>query len=45
MAIESRGDLAAATAVVGAEMTARMGTGPVSAQMLAYFIEARPARG
>jgi hypothetical protein len=31
--------------VVGAEMTARMGTGPVSAKMLAYFIEARPARG
>jgi SAM-dependent methyltransferase len=45
MAIESRGDLAAATAVVGAEMTARMGTGPVSAEMLAYFIEARPGRG
>jgi SAM-dependent methyltransferase len=45
MAIESRGDLAAATAVVGEEMTARMGTGPVSAEMLAYFIEARPARG
>jgi SAM-dependent methyltransferase len=45
MAIESRGDLAAATKVVGEEMTARMGTGPVSAEMLAYFIEARPARG
>jgi SAM-dependent methyltransferase len=45
MAIESRGDLAAATEVVGAEMTARMGAGPVSAEMTAHFIEARPARG
>jgi len=45
MAIESRGDLAAATEAVGAEMTARMGAGPVSAEMVAYFIEARPARG
>jgi hypothetical protein len=45
MAIESRGDLAAASAVVGEEMTARLGAGPVSAEMLAYFLEARPARG
>src|SRR5690242_560213 len=45
MAIESRGDLATATEAVGAEMTARMGAGPVSAEMTAYFIEARPARG
>jgi SAM-dependent methyltransferase len=45
MAIESRGDLAAASAAVGEEMTARLGAGPVSAEMLAYFIEARPARG
>jgi hypothetical protein len=44
MAIESRGDLAAATEVVGAEMTARLGAGPVSAEMTAHFIEARPAR-
>lgn len=44
MAIESRGDLAAATEVVAAEMTARMGAGPVSAEMTAHFIEARPAR-
>jgi len=45
MAIESRGDLAVATEAVGTEMTARMGPGPVSAEMVAYFIEARPARG
>jgi len=39
MAIESRGDLAVATEAVGTEMTARMGPGPVSAEMVAYFIE------
>jgi SAM-dependent methyltransferase len=42
MAIESRGDLAAATAVISTEMTARLGDGPVTATMTAYVIEARP---
>jgi SAM-dependent methyltransferase len=45
MAIESRGDLAAATAVVSQEMTARLGDGPVTAAMTAYVVEARPAPG
>ena len=44
MAIESRGDLAAAVAVISEEMTARLGAGPVSAAMAALVIEARPAR-
>ncbi len=43
MAMESRGDLAEATAVVAAEMTALMGAGPVSAEMTAHIIEAGPA--
>jgi SAM-dependent methyltransferase len=43
MAIESRGDLAANTAVIGEEMTARLGSGPVTAQMTAHVIEAAPA--
>jgi SAM-dependent methyltransferase len=42
MAIESRGDLTAALAVVGEEMTARLGDGPVTARMTAYVIAARP---
>jgi SAM-dependent methyltransferase len=42
MAIESRGDLAAATEIVAGEMTARMGAGPVTAAMTAFVIEARP---
>ncbi len=42
MAIESRGDLAATTAVVSAEMTKLLGPGPVTARMTAYVIEARP---
>jgi SAM-dependent methyltransferase len=45
MAIEDRGDLMAATAVVSAEMTRRLGDGPVTAAMTAYVIEARPGPG
>ena len=45
VAAELAENLAGATAVVSEEMTARMGMGPVSAEMLAYFVEARPARG
>jgi SAM-dependent methyltransferase len=45
MAIESRGDLTAATVIVSEEMTARMGAGPVTAEMTAHLIEARPALG
>jgi SAM-dependent methyltransferase len=41
MAIEARGDLMAATAVVSDEMTARLGSGSVTAKMTAYVIEAR----
>jgi SAM-dependent methyltransferase len=44
MAIEGRGDLMTTTAVVGAEMTARLGAGPVTAKMTAYVIEARLPR-
>ena len=40
MAIESRGDLGASTAVITEEMTNRLGPGPVTAQMTAYVIEA-----
>jgi hypothetical protein len=43
MAIESRGDLAASTAVICEEMTNRLGPGLVTAQMTAYVIEAAPA--
>lgn len=43
MAIESRADLAASTTVIGEEMTARLGEGPVRAQMTAYVIEAAPS--
>jgi SAM-dependent methyltransferase len=42
MAIEARGDLMAATAVIGDHMTAQLGCGPVTATMTAYVIEARP---
>jgi len=41
-AIEARGDLAACTALVAGQMTARLGPGPVTATMTAYVIEARP---
>lgn len=40
MAIEARGDLAATTAIVGDEVTARLGDGPVTSRMTAYVIEA-----
>lgn len=40
--IEARGDLAACTALVAGQMTARLGPGPVTAKMTAYVIEARP---
>jgi hypothetical protein len=43
MAIESRGDLAGSTAVVSEEMTKLLGAGPVTAQMTAYVVEARPS--
>ena len=42
-AIEARGDLAACTALVADQMTARLGPGPVTATMTAYVIEARAA--
>jgi SAM-dependent methyltransferase len=42
-AIEDRGDLTAATALISAEMTARLGEGPVTATMTAYVIDARRA--
>ena len=40
--IEARGDLAATTAIVAAEMEARLGTGPVTGRMTAFVFEARP---
>ncbi len=40
MAIENRGDLMACTSVVGEEMTARLGTGPVAGKMTAHILEA-----
>jgi SAM-dependent methyltransferase len=40
--IEARGDLAACTALVAGQMTARLGPGPVTATMTAHVIEARP---
>jgi hypothetical protein len=43
MAIESRGDLASSTAVISEEMTNLLGAGPITAQMTAYVVEARPA--
>jgi len=43
MEIESRGHLAASTAVVADQMTASLGRGPVTAEMTAFVIEARPA--
>ncbi len=43
MAIESRGDLASSTAVISEEMTKLLGAGPITAQMTAYVVEARPS--
>jgi hypothetical protein len=40
----ARGDLEAGTRAVAAEMTARLGDGPVTAPMTAYVVEARPSR-
>jgi ubiquinone/menaquinone biosynthesis C-methylase UbiE len=42
--IEARGDLDAATRLVGRAMTARLGEGPVSASMRAHVVQARPGR-
>ena len=42
MEIQSRGDVAASTEIIGREMTERLGPGPVTAEMTAYVIEARP---
>jgi SAM-dependent methyltransferase len=39
--IESRGDLAATTALVEEAVTAEFGTGPVAAEMTAHVVEAR----
>src|SRR5215831_9482637 len=43
MEMAARGDLEAGTKVVAAEMTARLGDGPVTAPMAAYVVEARPS--
>jgi SAM-dependent methyltransferase len=43
--IEARGELAACTARVAGQMTARFGPGPFTAKMTAYVIEARPPAG
>lgn len=40
MAIKNRGDLVACTSVIGEEMTARLGAGPVTGKMTAYIVEA-----
>jgi SAM-dependent methyltransferase len=41
MAIEARGDLETSTAVITDQMTALLGSGPVTAKMTAYIVEAR----
>jgi len=43
MEMAARGDLEAGTKAVAAEMTARLGDGPVTAPMTAYVVEARPS--
>jgi SAM-dependent methyltransferase len=43
MEMAARGDLAAGTRAVAAEMTARLGAGPVTAPMTAYVVQARPS--
>jgi SAM-dependent methyltransferase len=40
-AIEVRGDLVASTSIVSDEMTRRLGSGPITAQMIAHVFEAR----
>jgi SAM-dependent methyltransferase len=42
VAIETRGDLAASTAVISETMTSRLGEGPVTCEMTAYVFEAKP---
>lgn len=44
-AIEARGDLAAATAIIAQVMVDRLGPGEVTGRMTAHVIEARPAGG
>ena len=43
MEMAARGDLAAGTRAVAAEMTALLGDGPVTAPMTAHVVEARPS--
>jgi SAM-dependent methyltransferase len=43
MEMAARGDLETGTKDVAAEMTARLGDGPVTAPMTAYVVEARPS--
>ena len=43
MEMAARGDLAAGTRAVAAEMKALLGDGPVTAPMTAYVVEARPS--
>ena len=43
MEIESRGDLAGSTAAISEEMTNLLGSGPITAQMTAYVVEAGPS--
>ena len=43
--IAARGDLGTATAAVADEMTALLGTGPVTGGMTAYVVEASPGTG
>jgi SAM-dependent methyltransferase len=42
--IESRGDLAATTAIVASEMEARLGSGSITGRMTAHVVEATPRR-
>jgi len=43
MEMAARGDLETGTKAVAAEMTARLGDGPVTVAMTAYVVEARPS--
>jgi SAM-dependent methyltransferase len=43
MAIESRGDLAGSTVAISEEMTHLLGSGPITTEMTAYVVEARPS--
>jgi hypothetical protein len=44
MEMAARGELEEGTRAVAAEMTARLGDGPVTVPMTAYVIQARPSR-